>query len=74
MGATRLTPIFTADDLEKSVAWYRDVLGWEVGETFEEEGELLTEPEDQPWGGRMFAVADPDGFKVSISTPVKDEK
>jgi uncharacterized glyoxalase superfamily protein PhnB len=129
MGATRVVPIYTANDLEKSVAWYRDVLGCEVGQTFEEEGklvgaaleygqvgfwfgqddfakgrdrqkgegfriileteedvdalaagikdrggELLTEPEDQPWGVRMFAIADPDGFKISISTPVEKEK
>ena len=127
MGATRAIPIYTADDLERSVAWYRDILGCEVGETFEEEGrlvgaalrygqvefwlsqddfakgserqkgegfriiletdedvdelaadilerggELLTEPEDQPWGVRIFAVADPDGFKISISTAVRE--
>ncbi len=26
------------------------------------------EPEDFPWGGRGFAVTDPDGFKLTIST------
>ncbi len=26
------------------------------------------EPTDQPWGARDFAVVDPDGFKISIST------
>ena len=29
---------------------------------------LLEEPKDQPWGGRDFAVVDPDGFTITIST------
>lgn len=29
---------------------------------------LDTEPEDLPWGGRAFAVTDPDGFKISIAS------
>lgn len=128
MSATRVVPIYTANDLEKTVSWYRDILGAEIGETFEEEGklvgaavqyghveiwlsqddfakgqdrqkgegfriiletdqsvdeladgikerggEVLTGPEDQSWGVRMFAVADPDGFKITISTPVVNE-
>ena len=31
-------------------------------------GTLAHEPTDQPWGARDFAVEDPDGFKISIST------
>ncbi len=31
-------------------------------------GTLDQEPTDQPWGARDFAVADPDGFKITIST------
>ena len=31
-------------------------------------GTLEQEPTDQPWGARDFAVADPDGFKISISS------
>ena len=30
-------------------------------------GTLLHEPQDEPWGERDFAVADPDGFKITIS-------
>jgi len=30
-------------------------------------GKLLHEPQDEPWGERDFAVADPDGFKITIS-------
>lgn len=29
---------------------------------------LLEEPKDQSWGSRDFAVADPDGFKITFST------
>ncbi len=31
-------------------------------------GALAEEPKNQPWGGRDFAVADPDGFKITIAT------
>ena len=116
-------PSFTVNDVQKSLAWYRDVLGFTVGERWEHEGQLrgvellagqvrfwlsqddwkkgrdrrkgegfrmhcdtaqdidslaarikaqggtlLQEPRDEPWGGRDFAVADPDGFKITIST------
>lgn len=30
-------------------------------------GTLLHEPQDEPWGVRDFAIADPDGFKITIS-------
>lgn len=29
------------------------------------------DPEDYPWGGRGFAVTDPDGFKLTISREQK---
>lgn len=32
---------------------------------------LLNEPEDRPWGARMFQFKDPTGFKVGISTPLQ---
>ena len=34
-------------------------------------GTLLNEPEDRPWGTRMFQFRDPDGFKLGVSTPLK---
>ena len=34
-------------------------------------GTILNEPEDRPWGARMFQFRDPDGFKVGVSTPLK---
>ena len=116
-------PSFTVDNLDKSVAFYRDVLGFTLKDKWEEEGalkgvELLAgsvtfwlgqddwkkgrgrvkgegfriscvttqdidvlaarvrstgtalaeEPKDQPWGGRYFAVRDPDGFLITISS------
>jgi lactoylglutathione lyase len=115
-------PSLTADDLEKSLAWYSDTLGFIVKERWEDDGrlmgvelaagdvsfylsqddwkkgrdrvkgegyrlycstsqdvdelasqikarggKLLEEPHDQPWGARALTVADPDGFKVTIS-------
>src|SRR5213080_1344816 len=42
-GSLRLTsagPSFTVNDIEKSLAWYRDVLGFKVGERWVMEGVL----------------------------------
>ncbi len=35
-----ITPTFTVNDVERSVAWYRDGLGFFVGERWEEGGKL----------------------------------
>lgn len=119
-------PGFTVSDIQKSIAWYRNVLGFVVRETWEHDGKLggaelaagsvsfmlsqddwkkgrdrakgegfriycttvqdvdrlaqqikasggtLTqEPLDQPWGMRDFAIADPDGFKITIANVKK---
>jgi len=37
---TSVNPSFTVSDLQKSLAWYRDVLGFTVGERWEHEGKL----------------------------------
>lgn len=121
-------PAITANDLAKSVAWYREVIGFVVGQEHTVDGqlravemvagsahfllsqddfaqgadrekgvglrlycptaqdvdqlaaaiesrggELLQPPTDQPWGARDFAVVDPDGFKIAISSGVRDE-
>ena len=34
-------------------------------------GQLTQEPTDQPWGARDFAIRDPDGFNISITTELK---
>jgi uncharacterized glyoxalase superfamily protein PhnB len=118
-----VTPSLTVNDLQASIEWYRDVLGFFVAQEFEQEGKVsgailragavevfLTQddfakgrdrqkgvglrlycttsldidqlaaaitarggvlsqpPQDQSWGVRDFAVTDPDGFKIAIST------
>jgi lactoylglutathione lyase len=35
------SPGFTVNDVEKSLAWYRDILGFTVGERWEDKGKLL---------------------------------
>lgn len=120
------SPGLTVNDLEKSLAWYRDVLGFTVKDQWEHDGKLagvelvagsvvfmlsqddwkkgrdrvkgqgfciycttvqdvdrfarqikarggtlLQEPRDEPWGIRDFAVADPDGFKITIGAEAK---
>ena len=116
-------PSFTVNDLQKSLAFYREALGFTIGERWEHDGvlagveliagsvrfwlgqddwkkgrdrvkgqglriycttaqdvdalaegikaqggTLAEEPKDQPWGGRDFAVVDPDGFTITFST------
>jgi uncharacterized glyoxalase superfamily protein PhnB len=34
-------------------------------------GKLDSEPADTPWGVRAFAVTDPDGFKLTISSEAR---
>jgi uncharacterized glyoxalase superfamily protein PhnB len=118
-------PTLTVSDIEASVAFYRDVLGFVVSDTIEHEGTVVGasikagvvefllgqddfqkgrdrqkgvgsrlycvthqdidevagaikarggtldhEPVDQPWGTRDFSVTDPDGFSISISSPM----
>lgn len=119
-------PGFTVNDIEKSLAYYRDVLSFTVKDCWEQDGKLLgvelvagsvvfmlgqddwkkgrdrvkgegfriycttvqdvdrlagqikarggallQEPRDEPWGTRDFAVADPDGFKITIAADRK---
>ena len=121
-----ITPFITANDLQASVAWYRDVLGFTLAEEYkmndkvvgvrlqagavqlmigqddfakgrdrvkgtalrfycqtnqdidalaaavrERGGKLTQEPTDQPWGRRDFAVVDPDGFNISITSDTR---
>ena len=40
-GLRSATPGFTVNDAEKSVAWYRDVLGFKVKERWEFEGKFV---------------------------------
>ena len=38
----QISPSISCNDMEKSIAWYRDVLGFTVGERWEENGRLLS--------------------------------
>lgn len=40
-GLRSVAPGFTVNDVEKSIAWYRDVLGFSIAERWEDEGRLL---------------------------------
>lgn len=114
-------PSLTATDLQRSIAFYRDVLGFVVGEEWRDGGALTgaelhagavtfllnqddfakgrdrqkgagmrfrchtaqdldrlaaeikargglldQEPQEMPWGERVFMVSDPDGFKLTF--------
>lgn len=120
-----IAPSLTVGDLDKSMAWYCDVLGFTISEKWEHDGvvrgadlvagsahlmigqddwakgrdrskgegmrlylsidgdidalaarieshgvELDTQPEDMPWGARLFSLTDPDGFKLTFSAAV----
>lgn len=117
----RIAPSITATDLQRSIAFYRDTLGFVVADEEIEGGRLAgvelragavtvwlvqddfakgrdrqkgvgfrlrchttqdvdrlaerikgrggrldQEPQDMPWGERMFTLTDPDGFKLSF--------
>ena len=111
-----IAPSFTVDDIEKSLSWYRDVIGFAVRDRWEDSGKLMgvelqddwkkgrdrvkgegfrlycqtkqdvdqlasgiksrggslaQEPRDEEWGSRAFTIVDPDGYKITISTPIK---
>jgi uncharacterized glyoxalase superfamily protein PhnB len=126
-----VAPSFTVDDIERSLTWYRDVMGFAVKDRWEEDGKLMgleltagpivfmigqddwkkgrdrvkgegfrlycqtdqdvdqlangikarggagslaQEPRDEVWGARAFTVVDPDGYKITISTPIKAKR
>ena len=41
LALSAVSPSFTVDDLEKSIGWYRDVLGFAVTDRWEHEGKLM---------------------------------
>ena len=123
--AKTMSVSLTVKDLQKSLAWYQDVVGFSIDRKIERDGKLRAvalkagevrisinqddgakgwdrikglgfslqistdqnvddiarrikrlggtldaEPADMPWGVRMMRLHDPDGFKLSISTPL----
>jgi uncharacterized glyoxalase superfamily protein PhnB len=122
--AKSLSNSLTVDDIQESLRWYRDVVGFQVERTMEHEGrvrgavlsagdagilinqddgakgmdrvkgqgfslyftteqdidalaagirarggELASEPEDMPWGARVFELRDPTGYKIVVGKP-----
>ncbi len=118
-----MSPGFTVNDLERSMRWYCDVVGFTLEDRWEREGrvvgvrlkagqaslalsqddwakgrdrtkgegfgincstvqdvdelaasikarggQLASEPATMPWGARSFALVDPDGFRLTISS------
>jgi len=127
INATTLNASLTCKDIEASIRFYRDAIGFALAHTFENEGKvagavvvagdcrivlnqddgklgwtrikgqgsylqigvasvadvdaaatriraaggtLASEPEDKPWGARMFQFTDLDGFKLGVSAPL----
>lgn len=121
--ARALSVSLTVKDLQASLAWYRDVVGFTLDLMHERNGKAVSaslkagdvrirlnqddgakgwtrvkgegislhlatvqdvdaianrikerggtldaEPDDKPWGARVFSLRDPDGFRLSIST------
>jgi uncharacterized glyoxalase superfamily protein PhnB len=128
LNATTLGCSLTCKDVEASIRWYHEALGFAIAHRFESDGKvagavitagdirivlnqddgklgwdrikgqglyiqinvaapadvdaaaeriraaggtLLNEPEDRPWGARMFQFRDLDGFKLGVSTPLQ---
>jgi len=118
-----ISPSLTVKDVQASLDFYRDIVGFTVSELWEHEGKVMgadlvagaahlligqddgakgwdrvkgvgmrlyftttqsvddvaaaiesrggtlaSEPADMPWGGRAFAMVDPDGFNFTISS------
>lgn len=53
---TSLAPQFLVDDLDRAIAYYRDVLGFTFGE---------------PWGG-FYAIGTRDGFELHLKEAPKN--
>jgi uncharacterized glyoxalase superfamily protein PhnB len=126
---TAVAPGLTVNDIQASLAWYRDVLGFRVGERWKLNGQLMgvemsagetifmlgqddwkkgrdrvkgqgvriycetdqdidriaaqvkknggtltQEPKDQTWGMRDMALADPDGYLITIGATLKKKR
>ncbi|MFP4601206.1 MAG: VOC family protein [Persicimonas sp.] len=59
-GRTRIKISFTVDDVD---AIYEAAVADGVVEA--------TEPEDFPWGARMFTITDPDGHEIDFVQPLE---
>jgi lactoylglutathione lyase len=58
---TSVGPSLTVNDVEKSLAWYRDILGFSVGERWENDGKLMGV--ELSAGSVMFMIGQDDWKK-----------
>jgi len=58
--------IFHVDNVDEFFAYM------ENDETISRLGKLESKPEDAVWGERFFHALDPDGYKLSFATPIRD--
>jgi lactoylglutathione lyase len=58
---TAASPSFTVADVEKSLAWYRDILGFTVGDRWENDGKLMGV--ELSAGDVLFMIAQDDWKK-----------
>jgi catechol 2,3-dioxygenase-like lactoylglutathione lyase family enzyme len=71
---TSLAPQFLVDDLERAMAYYRDVLGFRFGEPWggfyaqcvANGAKILKPLAATAWGTKDFYVEDPDGYIISF--------
>ena len=59
--------IFYVDDVDELFAYM------ENDETISGLGKLESKPRDATWGERFFHALDPDGYKISLATPIGDQ-
>ena len=59
--------VFYVDDVDELFAYM------ENDETISVLGKLESKPENASWGERFFHMLDPDGYKLSFATPIRDE-
>ncbi len=59
--------IFYVDDVDELFDYMKN------DETISRLGNLESKPVDAAWGERFFHVLDPDGYKLSFATPIRDE-
>jgi glyoxylase I family protein len=66
-----VAPLFQVFDMPRSVAFYRDVLGFEVITTsLRAQGVELEPPTVAPYGMRQLYLTDPDGYAICFQWPV----
>ena len=76
MKLTGLTPNLITADIDRSTAFYRDVLGFSVTTTVpdtaplaqvQHKARVLMPLKDQWYGMTEFSVADPDGYVITFA-------